>query len=75
VRLAKISTGGLVIGEQAAQPEQINEAPIVGELFEWLLEGGDGALRTPRTLKDIYILSSSLLRSCRHYFNSGSSKS
>ena len=32
VRLAQILAGGLVLHEQAARPEQINEAPIAGKL-------------------------------------------
>ena len=43
VRPSQILAGGLVFHEQAARPEQVNEAPIAGELSDGLLEGGDGA--------------------------------
>ena len=43
VRLSQILAGGLVFHEQAARPEQINEAPIAGKLSDRLLEGGDRA--------------------------------
>ena len=50
VRLSQILAGGLVFHEQAARPEQIDEAPIAGKLSDRLLEGGD---RAPADAEDV----------------------
>ena len=43
VRFAEVFARALVLGEQGARPEQVNVAPVAGELFHRLLKTGDGA--------------------------------
>jgi hypothetical protein len=42
-----------VLGEQAARPEQVNEAAIAGELLHRLLEGGDGAAADAEDVEEL----------------------
>jgi hypothetical protein len=43
VGLAEVLAGGLVLDEQPARPEQINEAPIAAEFLDRLLKASDRA--------------------------------
>ncbi len=53
VGLVESGPGGLVLGEQAGRPEQVNEAPIAGELFYRLFEGGDGAATDAEDVEEL----------------------
>jgi hypothetical protein len=53
VGLVEALAGGLVFDEQAARPEQINEAPIAGELLDQLLKGGDGAAPDAEDVEEV----------------------
>ena len=41
------------LAEHAPRPEQINEAPIAGELFHRLFEGGDGAAADAEDVEEL----------------------
>ena len=53
VGLVEALAGGLVLSQQVARPEQINEAPVAGELFDGLLEGGDGAAADAEDVEEV----------------------
>ena len=42
-----------MLGEQPARPEQVNEAPVAGELLDRLLEGGDGAAADAEDVEEV----------------------
>ena len=53
MRLAEVFAGGLVLRQQPARPEQVNEAPVAGELLDRLLEGGDGAAADAEDVEEV----------------------
>jgi hypothetical protein len=53
--LAEVLAGGLVLGQQSARPEQVNEAPVAGELPDRLLEGGDGAAADAEDVEEVVL--------------------
>jgi len=53
VGLAEVLAGGLVLGQPPARPEQVNEAPVAGELFDRFFEGGDGAAADAEDVEEV----------------------
>jgi len=53
VGLAEIGPGRLVLHEQPARPEQVNEPPVAGKFFDRLLEGGDGAAADAKDVEEV----------------------